>query len=403
MTWTIEGVRLLVAPDLTLAALAFVGTGICLGVVSGLTPGLHVNTLALLVAASVPLLPGGTDPALVGAAILAVGVPDAAMAVTTLPGHRLVLAGRGREALRLSALGSGAASLAALLLGWPVTVAMRRVVPFLDVHLPVVLAVVACALLAGEPTTRRRVGGVLALAASGAVGALVLDARLSAPLGDGDVLLPVFSGLFGLPVLLTAFRGRGVPPQEGPEIPVPRSLVGVAAVAGTVSGALVSYVSGVSSAVAATLSLSLLPSSEAPDRAFVVATSGVNTANTIFALYALVAFREAHTGVLVALNRAGSPLDLPLLLASVAVAAAAGFVLVPAVGDYYLRAVGRVDNRRLCVGVALLVAALSWLLAGWFGVAVLVGCALVGLVPLAFGARRVHLMGVLFVPLALGV
>ncbi|ESS06042.1 MAG: putative membrane protein, partial [uncultured archaeon A07HB70] len=105
---------------------AYAVVGVCLGTASGLTPGVHANAFALLLAAGAGALPG---PALaVGAAMLAagvvhtfldvvpalaLGVPDPSMAASALPGHRLVLAGRGREALRLSALGSAAGAFAA--------------------------------------------------------------------------------------------------------------------------------------------------------------------------------------------------------------------------------------------------------------------------------------------------
>lgn len=124
----------------------------------------------------------------------------------------------------------------------------------------------------------------------------------------------------------------------------------------------------------------------------------MNTANTIFALFALAALGSPRTGVMVALQETGAPVNLPLLLASAALAGLAGFAL----GDRYLRVVGSLDNAKLSVGVLALLAVLSWLFAGVVGVAVFGVSALVGLVPASFGARRVHLMGVLLGPLILG-
>jgi len=55
----------------------------------------------------------------------------------------------------------------------------------------------------------------------------------------------------------------------------------------------------------------------------------------------------------------------------------------------------------LSAGVCLLLGLLSWTFTGTIGVAVLVVAALVGGIPIYFDAKRVHLMGVLFVPIAL--
>ena len=402
-----------IAPGSTAVGLAFVAGGIALGTASGLTPGLHANNFALLLAAFAPLLPG--PPRYVGAAMLAagvvhtfldvvpalaLGVPDPAMAATALPGHRLVLQGRGREALRLSALGSALAVAFAVPLALPVTVAMERAYPTIRAHLPLVLGGVALALVATERTAWARVGAALALAASGALGLATLDLPAAGVLPSGGMLAPLFAGLFGAPILLEALGGAGVPPQADATVVPARRTVAAVALVGTVAGAVVGYLPGVSSAIAATGALVVLPS-RGP-RAFVVATSGVNTANTVFALFALVALGTPRTGVLVALDDTGVPLALPVLLATVAIAATVAFLLVLAVGDRYLAAVGTVDNTRLSLSVLALLCLLVFALTGAVGVGVFAASAVVGLIPARFGARRATCMGVLLVPLAVG-
>ena len=401
--------RVVFAPTATALTLAFVAGGIGLGTCSGLVPGLHVNNLALLLAAVAPSVPG--PPRLVGAAMLAagtvhtfldvvpalaLGVPDAAMAATALPGHQLVLAGRGREALRLSALGSGLAVALALPLAVPVTAAMRTLYPALRAHLPLLLAGVAAFLVL---TDRSRVGAAVCVAASAGLGLATLDRPVSGPLPTGDVLAPLFAGLFGAPVLLDALGGGGVPEQDDAVVAQRPAAVALTAGAGTLAGAAVGYLPGVSSAVASLVALLAAP--DGGPRSFVVATSGANTATSVFALFALVAFRTPRTGVLVAFEAAHLPLNLPLLLASVVLAGAVGAVLVPTLGDRYLRTVGRADYTRVSVAVLALLVALSYGFAGPFGVAVLGGATLVGLLPARVGARRVTLMGVLLGPLAL--
>jgi len=405
------GPELLVDPVAAATALCFVAGGVALGTVSGLVPGLHANNFALLLAAAVPSVPG--PPRFVGAAMLAagvvhtfldvvpalaLGVPDAAMAATALPGHRLVLRGRGREALRLSALGSGLAVVLAVPLALPVTAGMERLYPAVEPHLPLALGAVAALLVVGERGWRARGGAALAVGASGLLGLATLDVEVGG-LGAGGTLAPLFAGLFGAPILIEALGGEGVPPQADAAVTVPRRAVAGTACLGAAAGAVVGYVSGVSSGVAATGALAALPG-RGP-RAYVTITSGVNTANTVFALFALVALGDAHTGVLVALDGAAVPLNLPLLLAGCALGAVAGFLLVPWAGDRYLAAAGRVDQTHVSVGVLAAICLIVAALAGLRGVGILAVATVVGLVPARFGARRVTLMGVLLVPLAL--
>ena len=408
------GARFALDPTGTATALAFVFGGIALGTLSGLTPGLHVNNLALLLASVAPAVPG--PPRLVGAAMLAagvvhsfldavpalaLGVPDAAMAATALPGHRLVIAGRGREAIRLSALGSGLAVAFAVPLAVPVTRAMTVAYPVVRANLSVVLAGAVAFLLLTEGSLRAVVGGAAAFIGSATLGHATLDLSPAAPLSSGWMLTPLFAGLFGAPVLVEALSGSGIPEQDDATVATSRRSVGSTALAGSLAGAIVGYLPGVSAAVAAVVALALVPGST-DARGFVVATSGVNTANTIFALFALSALGTPRTGVMVALRETDAPVNLPLLLASAGLAGIAGFLLVLSVGDRYLRAVGSLDQFRLSVTVLCLLTALSFLFAGELGVGVFAVAALVGLVPAQFGARRVHLMGVLLGPLMLG-
>lgn len=403
---------IVVQPELTVATLLAIAVGVALGTISGLTPGIHANTFALGLASIAAAVPG--PPRLVGAAMLAagtthtfldvvpamaLGVPDPAMAASALPSHRLVIEGRGREALRLSALGSGAAVVLAVPLAVPITLGMVRLYPALRAHLSAVLVLVAVALVVSESGHAARIGAALALVASGGLGAVTLPVAPDGVLSVGSMLMPLFAGLFGAPVLIESIGGAGVPPQDDATIALSRRTVGVVALVGTVAGAIVGYVPGVTAAIAATGSLAVLSGSG--PREFVVATSGVNTATAVFALFALVALGTPRTGVLVAFDSTDAPLALGLLLSSVGIAATAGFVLVPVVGDRYLAVVGKLDTTRLAIGVLVVLVVLAWLFAGPVGVAAFSAATAIGLVPAKFGARRANLMGVLLVPLAL--
>ena len=407
-------VELVAEPVLTLQLLVWVLAGSLLGSCSGLVPGLHANNFAFLLAGIAPSVPG--PPLFVGCAMLAagvvhtflnavpamaLGVPDAEMAATALPGHRLVLEGRGPEAIRLSALGSVLAVLAAVPLAVPVTRAVTLVYPTLRANLSVLLATIVVALLASEPTWRSRLGGLLSFGLATGLGAVTLDLSPAAPLEAGGTLAPLFAGLFGAPVLIDAIRGGGIPRQDGPEITMSRGLVGVTAVAGTLAGAAVGYLPGITAAIAAVAVLVVVPAG-ASDRGYIVATSGVDTANTVFALFALVAIGQPRTGVLVAVDSIGVPLEVPILLAAVVLAGLIGFALVLVVGDAYLAVVGRLPYWQVSTVVLALLLVLSFLFTGPVGIVIFLAAATIGMVPVRLRARRVHLMGVLIGPLMLG-
>lgn len=401
----------LIDPGLSGGLLVYVLLGIALGTCSGLIPGLHANNFALFLASLAPVLPG--PPLYVGCAMiaagvvhtfldaipaLAIGVPDAEMAVAALPGHRMVLEGRGREALHLSAVGSAIAVLLAIPLAIPITLAMIRWYPVLSRHMPLVLGTIAAILILTEPNRRAIGGGILSFLISSALGFLVLDLEPDAPLDGGGVLAPLFAGLFGSPVIIDAMQGAGVPPQVHSTIQVPRKAVAMPAAAGSAAGAIVGYLPGVSSAIAAVIALLVTPN-EDPDRDFIVATSGVDTANSIFALFALVALGTPRTGVMVAVDQADVPLNLPVMVMTVAIAAGFSFVFVIVIGSWYLEMMGRVDYTVVCGVILVMLVGLSYLFAGVIGLVVFAVSSLLGFIPVRIGGKRVHLMGCLMGPI----
>ena len=413
------------ASPLAVVGCACLGVG--LGTVTGLVPGLHVNSVAFVLVGVAPGV-GGPDAA-VAAAILAagvvhtflsivpglvLGVPDAATAPGVLPGHRLVLAGRGREAIRLSAVGSGVALVAAVAVALPLSRAVAAGREWLLAGLPVLLAAIAGLLILAEPTRRARLGGAVCLAVATGFGLLVLDLPASGPLspaGSASVLAPVFGGLFGAPILLDALDARGaIPAQHGTDLGLSPPAVLRAALSGVGGGTLVGYLPGVSAGVAAVLALGGAggsgPAGQGSDRAYVVATSAADTATAVFAVASLAVLGAPRSGVTVAVDTlggdAGAGLGLVEMLLVLVLAAGVGIVLLVTVGDRYLGVVRRLPRRPLVVGVLGLLVALAVGFAGAVGGAVFCLAAVVGLLPPRVGARRVHLMGVLIGPVALG-
>jgi len=80
--------------------------GVCAGTISGLTPGIHVNLISLILISLSSYFLGFTSPIVLGVFIISMavthtfldsipsiflGAPDADMALGVLPGHKLLL------------------------------------------------------------------------------------------------------------------------------------------------------------------------------------------------------------------------------------------------------------------------------------------------------------------------
>ena len=134
----------------------------------------------------------------------------------------------------------------------------------------------------------------------------------------------------------------------------------------------------------------------------------------MFAVASLAVLGAPRSGVTVAIAELGGGngpaaggastpgIGLAGMLLVVVLAASLGLVLLVTVGDRYLSVIRRLPRRPLVLCVLGLLVALAVGFAGTLGGAVFCVSAVVGLLPPRVGARRVHLMGVLLGPVALG-
>lgn len=385
--------------------------GTLLGTISGLIPGIHANTMAgMLVAAESGLLAFLGAPA-VGVALFSAlvvhtftdcipssffGVPDADTAISVLPAHALCMQGRGEEAVRLSALGS-AVSVALVM---PLFAVFMLFLPglqgYIDWWLGIILIAIAGLLILSSESPE---WSAVVFLLSGILGIFALRYAwlISHTSGISSVLMPLLTGLFGISVLLRASGGK-MPKQVRSGLSVGGRTLAWHAGLGTVAGAVVGWLPGLSNATGNAL-LSPLFRAGSEGKGYIIATSAANTANAFLGLAALIALGRMRNGVMVVLDTIGMP--SPLLIVTGGVAAAlCGFAITLVCGRG-ARFLGGVPVRAMSYVVMGVVSILAFLLTGPFGIFILVCATMVGLVPALVNVRRVTCMGAVMVPVIL--
>src|SRR2546425_11548915 len=304
--------------------------GALAGALTGLSPGLHVNTVAALVLATqaafaaflAALVPDiSAEPETMGLLLscfllatagshavfdfipaVFLGAPTEDTALATLPGHRLLLVGQGAKAVALAArgalLGSAFAVVALvplrLLLADPIGLA-DRFRPWTPAFLVCVLGAVLASEWRGRSRMRRlgRAVWVQALAAG-----LGLAGLRGPPLVDPDaVLFPLFSGLFGIPSLLVGLRSRpGLIPHQRLEPLRPLSREDArSALRGTIAGASVSWLPGLSGGAAATPASGGTRERVGPSQVM-VGLGAVSTSTPLLSVAVLFIIHRARSG-----------------------------------------------------------------------------------------------------------
>jgi len=458
------------------AVAIFTLLGVAAGTGTGLAPGLHVNNVALVLLASRGAFEHAilsVFPTAAAAELIAIessfimgtvighgfldfipsvylGAPEEKTALSVLPGHRMLLAGDAHVAIRLASIGGLAGVALSLLLLLPVRLVLG---PPLDGHermrgaIAFVLLAIVAALVLSERERRAssKFGGdyvisrrsrqrLLALGfflASGALGVVLLDTDwftlwnwfpfAGHPTDFGSIILfPLFTGLFGFSTLALSSRSRAnVPPQrlarESLGLTQKRFARGL--LSGTVAGACVSWLPGLSSGAATALAQFLSrghdDASEAAQREFMVALGAVSTATSVFTVSVLFIIDRARSGAAVAIRELNAgqvpiwsvPAEPPFLLLVIAlsavVAAVASYPLALAFSRLAARWIHKIRYDVLARIVLGVLAVLLLVLAGTAGLMIAILAGVLGLGPPLAGVKRVHLMGCLVVPVVL--
>jgi putative membrane protein len=418
--------------SVALLLISLVG-GIAIGTIAGLLPGIHVNnTSAILLGFSPAMAAAGVEPVYIAVAIVSstvaqsfldiipaifLGAPDDATALVVMPGHRMLLDGRGIEAVRLSAAGSGLAIVVSMVLILPLSFIFGSVYPLMWDNMALILIAISAFIILSDksdspfPDPAERTGkivkGTVIYFAAGLLGILsfAIEPGLSpiVSIAAPTVLLPLLSGLFGAPILfLSTLAEPDIPRQGHHDFSMPGQDIGQAALLGTVAGALVSWFPAVSAGVATSITGLFSRRDEDSDRRYLISVSGVNTANAVFSLVALYVIGKPRSGAVAAAEELlGGYIDygtFVLFLAVVCVSGVISYLIVLLVGAYAAEAFGKINYRKMNSGVLLFLGALCLLMTGFMGLAIFLIAASVGMAAHLLKTKKTCLMGVLLLP-----
>ncbi|MBN2014200.1 MAG: tripartite tricarboxylate transporter permease [Candidatus Altiarchaeota archaeon] len=382
--------------------------GCVLGVITGLTPGLHVNTVAVIglsVFPSLELTPTQFAVVMVGMAVthtfldfipaIFLGVPEEETALSVLPTHQLLLQGKAIEAVKLTALGSLLGLGFALLMLVPTLILIPLIYEGLRGFIVYVLILAVLFLILREKSKERILWSSATFILSGCLGIIMFDLKI---LSTTQVLFPVFVGLFGLSNILYSLGSKttNIPQEQFIPLKMKKGYLS-SGFLGALAGLLVGVLPAMSPSQLGILMYGLLKSDV---RNFLVSVSAINTSDAIFSFVSLYTINNPRSGVATMVGKV-LEFDFPTLLLLVGVTS---FIAVFAtylhirIGGFTMNVVGRINYRNLSIATILLVLSLVYLITGWFGSLLALLATSIGLLPIFAGVSRTHCMGVLLVP-----
>ncbi|MCX8196767.1 MAG: tripartite tricarboxylate transporter permease [Candidatus Micrarchaeota archaeon] len=375
-----------------------IALGIALGTFSGLLPGIHANTVASILT-SLPIEPSVLFYILVatmGAHLVVqffpsifFSIPDDTVALSVLPGHRMALEGRGKEAI-IVCLSSLFGAFFLALLAFPVAteffpLAYKMIKP----HIAFLLVLASIILIWTESEFKKAIAASFVFLLTGAIGIATFIGQINEP------LFPAFAGLFAASGILLSF-GASKPPPKQKEVTTNfdyAAYIIVGAIFGMLSDLLPGIAAPAQIAVFASL---LLPVAE--PRKFLALVSAIASAHTVFAFAALVTIGKAREGTIAMINEVypitsqNVPIALGILLVSIGVSS----IILTQLAKHAQRFLQNSKMLNLLVIIYLVFSV--WLISGPLGMLLFAVCTAAGVLPPLLGIRRTHLMGIIIVP-----
>ncbi len=382
--------------------------GIAVGSITGLVPGLHANLIATSTLFLAPFFPfRDTALALFIFAValthcfvsiipsVFLGCPDADTVMSILPGHRMLMQGKGIEAVRLSIIGALLGIFAAILLSPVFYFAIPWLYLSVKSYLGYVLIAISVILILNEEKPRQIAWALFVFLLAGVFGVFVLGANMKQP------LLPMLSGLFGVSNLVfSIYRGKkAVPLQKEKKIVLKKKEIAKAVATGTVAGGLISLFPALGPSQAASL-LSLL-FGRGISSSYLTLIGGTNSANLIISMIAAMTINKARNGstaVIFQLLPSMSVGQFLIFLAAAIIIGLTAVMLTLAIAKKFSKFVSKMNYSAVSAVVVAFVSALVFALSGFWGIVVLAAGAGIGIVANKTGVSRGHLMGCLLVP-----
>lgn len=383
--------------------------GVCLGIFTGLTPGIHINLVSVLMVSFSPLLLNYVSAIFLATIIVSMGIthtfldaipsiflgaPDADTVMAVLPGHKLLLEGLGWDAVRLTVIGS----LLCLMLCIVFIPFFILAFPFLFEHLKNYIGYLLVVLLGFIIfKDKSKIWALLVFIFSGFLGLIVLNTSMNQP------LFPMLSGMFGISsLLLSLFNKDEIPLQMNEEYVKLGKMEYLKSLAGGVfAGSFITLFPGIGPAQAAALSNAIF---KVEEYSYLVLVGGLNTVNFIISLVTVFAINKARNGAIVSLMEILPTMSLARLGVFSAAALIAGgiaTILTLKIAKAFSFMIEHVNYKILSIVIICFITALAFYFSGFFGLLVLLISTAIGIVPQVTGCCRSNAMGCLLLPVIL--
>ena len=375
--------------------------GFLFGVVSGLLPGLHPNNIIPIVLTlsflfnpldiSVILISAGVINSFVNfIPSIIFGAPDDSNVLSVLPGHKLLLQGKGLEAIKVSVTGSLGGVFFALLILPLFVLIFPKIYLLIRPYLYFILSAVSLYMIVTEKGFKK-VLALIVFILSGLLGFFVLNS-------SDKYLLPLLSGLFALPGLFLAFRNKvKIPPIGNSEDKVKFDLKSI--VVGGLGGILAGLLPGIGAAQSTAI-VNQIFRKTGDEKTFLSSIGSLTSSDFIYSILALWIIGNPRSGIAVAI---GNILEINfqyvlVFITVIVLSSIFGYFLTLIISKKLIPKLIKINYSFVSIAIMIFIIFLVFVFSGIVGLLVTFVSSLIGLVAVKSGIKRSICMACLILP-----
>ncbi|MEK6893923.1 MAG: tripartite tricarboxylate transporter permease [Nanoarchaeota archaeon] len=389
--------------DFILAIIA----GLIIGTITGITPGIHINTITALLIANITVFSALSTTSLVAFIVslamthtildfipsILTGATDDESFLSVLPGHEMLIKGKGREAILLVILGALTSIPLILIIIIPFIKIIPIIYKSIIYFIPFILIFISIYAILRE---ERIWTALIVFIATGILGYSSLNSPIENP------LLPLLGGLFGASSIIISLNQKlKIPYQEPINF---KNLKGIkkdyikSIIGSIISSPLCSFLPAVGSGHAATISSEIIPQSR---KGFLIMLGTINIIVMTLSFVTLYALNKTRTGAAAAIKSIITELSLSnlwtiIIIALISVIIAS--ILALFITNIFIKIIEKVNYRNVSICMLSILIIAIILLSNIQGIIVFVTSTAWGIFAIKSNIRRINMMGVLLIP-----
>ncbi|MEK6872655.1 MAG: tripartite tricarboxylate transporter permease [Nanoarchaeota archaeon] len=393
-----------------------ISLGILVGTLTGLTPGIHINLVAVMLLNFSFFLLNLTTPIILAIFIVSMaithtfldfipsiflGAPNEDSFLSILPGHQLLLKGKAYYAIVYTLYG-GLAALVIILLFIPIFIYILPLIyHYFQKIMWIILTLVSFLLIRSEPN--KKILALIIFLVAGFLGIATLNLNIKEP------LLPLLTGLFGASNLLISIRqNTKIPPQKIfplKNIRLPKSSIAKTFLASIISAPFTAFLPGLGTSEAAIIGQRALNIED--NREFLFLLGAISTIVMGLSFITFYSIQKTRTGAAVAISRLlpePTMNNLFLIILTIILSGLIAFQLAIYISKFASKNIHKIKYSKLSSIILIILLAIVFIFSDFtlkgkiISLLVFFISTSLGIFTILSGVRRMHLMGCLLVP-----